>query len=71
VDVGTTVYFAAPHGDSVLSVRVEEDPEEVLTAWNNAARQPFVLSQSSSGKRVWINPASVAYWAETPTARTH
>jgi hypothetical protein len=68
--LSTTVYFAAPHGDSVLSIRVEENPEEVLTAWNNAARQPFALSQSSSGKRVWINPATVAYWAETPSART-
>jgi hypothetical protein len=69
--VSTTIYFAVSRGDTALAVRVEEPPDEVFIAWNNAAQQPFSLTQASSGREVWINPAAVAYWEETPTARAH
>ncbi len=68
--MATTIVFAAASGDQALSLRVEEDHEEVFKAWNRAGERVFSLTESGgSGSKVWINPATVAYWRETPHSR--
>lgn len=62
----TTIYFAAPHGDNPLLVRVQEDANVVFSAWTAAQGLPFELTSETGRRRsVWINPATVAYWHET------
>ncbi len=63
--MSTTIYFAAPHKKSTLSVVVDTAPEDVQRAWHADDGTPFKLP-SIDGGGVWINPSAVAYWQQTP-----
>ncbi len=63
--MATRIVFAAG-GEKGLSIRVEEDPTAVFSAWAAAGGHPFGLTRTagSSGSKVWIHPSTVAYWHE-------
>jgi len=63
--MSTTIYFAAPRKKSTLSVVVDATPEDVQRAWHAADGMPIKLA-STDGGGVWINPAAVAYWEQSP-----
>jgi hypothetical protein len=64
--MATRIVFAASRGESVLSVSVEENGQQVIDAWMAAATLPFKLTDTVTSKTVWINPGTVAYWEEAP-----
>jgi hypothetical protein len=66
--MATRIYFAADRGDRALTLDVEEDVDKVFEAWTAAGGQPFDLTESRASSKVWINPATVAYWQEPPSA---
>jgi hypothetical protein len=67
--MSTTIYFAAPHKKSALSVVVDTAPEDVQRAWHAADGTPFRLPGIEGGE-VWINPSAVVYWQQTPGSST-
>jgi hypothetical protein len=63
--MATRIVFAAARDERFLSVDVQEDLKGVFDAWREAPRMPFPLTKSmDSGEKVWINPATVAYFHE-------
>jgi hypothetical protein len=48
-----------------MSTWVTEGADEVLTRWTAAAGQPFELTHSESGRKMFVNPVNVACWFET------
>jgi hypothetical protein len=65
--MATRIVFAAARGEHSLSVDVEEDVNGVFDAWTAAKNLPFPLTLSTGeDQKVWINPATVAYWLEAP-----
>jgi hypothetical protein len=65
--MATRIVFAAARGDSSLSVNVEEEGDKVYESWVTAGDRPFVLTDNLNSNKVWINPATVAYWEEAPS----
>jgi hypothetical protein len=68
--MATRIVFAAARKDGSLSINVEEEGESVEDKWTQAKGMPFklTLTRGQAGT-VWINPATVAYWHEAPSAR--
>jgi len=60
----TTIVFAASRGDSSVTLRVAESPDQVHAAWVAAAGNPFALTMDPGVRPVYVNPATVAYWQE-------
>ena len=65
--MATRIYFAAGQGDDTLHIDVEEEAGEVFKALVKGNQMPFELTESPNGHKVWVNPATVAYWAEWPS----
>jgi hypothetical protein len=70
--MATRIVFAGGSGEGRLSVRVEEDVNDVWDAWRAAQGLAFALTRDGSDdEKVWVNPATIAYWEEarsnTPT----
>jgi antitoxin component of RelBE/YafQ-DinJ toxin-antitoxin module len=65
----TRITFAAQRGDNPLGVTVQEAPDQVMKAWIAAQGLPFSLTREEESK-VYINPATVAFWQETKAPRT-
>jgi hypothetical protein len=55
------ITFASERGKSPLGLKIEEDVEDVLAAWKAAKGLPFPLT-NHRGERIYVNPATVAYW---------
>lgn len=71
--MATRIVFSASHGEGLLSVDVEEDLNGVFDAWTSGgAGMPFALTKTGTGEeKVWINPATVAYWEEAVPSSAH
>jgi hypothetical protein len=70
--MATRIVFAAGHGESALSVSVEEDSIRVFDAWTEAGGRPFPLTNSlNTTIQVWINPLTVAYWEDAPSGAAY
>jgi hypothetical protein len=54
----TDIYFAPEN----MSVRVDEDPNQVFDAFTAAQGLPFRLSAFGGRGDVYVNPATVAFW---------
>jgi hypothetical protein len=67
--MATRIVFAAARNERFLSVDVQEDLKGVFDAWREAPRMPFPLT-TDSGEKVWINPATVAYFHEVAGSAT-
>jgi hypothetical protein len=62
-EMPTDIYF----GTENVSIRIDEDPNQVFDAWTAAQGLPFRLSESPGRWEVYVNPAMVAFWrAWTP-----
>lgn len=59
----TVITFTAQRGDNVLTLVVDQEPDEVMAAYNAANGQPFPLEQVG-GDRVYVQPLTIAYWWE-------
>lgn len=68
--MSTMIYFGAG-GEQSLSVRVNEDPNEVFQKLNEAHGQPFALTPASGEGPVYVNPATIAYWKLHGKGRVH
>jgi hypothetical protein len=66
--MATRIVFAAGRGEHALSIGVEEGGDEVFESWKAAAGQPFALTETLNSGKIWINPATVAYWEEAGEA---
>ncbi len=66
--MATRIIFAAGRGEHALSISVEEDGDSIFESWNAAGGKPFVLTETLNSGKVWINPATVAYWEEAGEA---
>jgi hypothetical protein len=65
----TRIVFAIQRAeDRPLAVRVSQGPDDVFSEWKDAKGLPFALERDRGGGRVYINPATIAYWEEAPTA---
>jgi hypothetical protein len=60
----STIVFAASRGDSSVTLRVAESPDEIFSAWVDAAGRPMTLTMDPGVRPVYVNPATVAYWQE-------
>jgi hypothetical protein len=65
--MGSVIVFAAARGENPLVVRVEEEINAVQRAWTEAKGLPFGLTNSNGSGKVWINPATIAYWHKAPS----
>ena len=57
--VPTDIYFAAEN----VRVKVDEDPSQVAEAFTSAEGLPFRLTTQGRQDGVYVNPATVAFWA--------
>jgi hypothetical protein len=64
----TIIRFAAGSGESDMKLTVEEGPSAVHDALVGAQGLPFRLT-TKGDHEVWINPGTIAYWAEPVKAR--
>jgi hypothetical protein len=62
--MATRIVFAAARGDGSLSIDVEQTGVEIHSKWNEAGGQVFELTEALNSERVWVNPATIAYWEE-------
>jgi hypothetical protein len=69
--MATRIVFAAERGEHALSIGVEEDPDKIFESWAAAKGLPFALTETLSSSKVWINPATVAYWEEAESGSAH
>jgi hypothetical protein len=62
----SVIYFNAADNDGAVGIVVEEDPDQVATAYNAAGGLPFRLMHVTreGSLPVYVNPPSIAYWAE-------
>ena len=63
----TRIYFAAGPRDRPLRIDVEEEPGKVFEAWKDANGMAFELTENANKHKLWVNPATVAYWEEAPS----
>ena len=49
-----------------MRLRVSETPDQVREAWTGASGQPFSVTNERDGGEVWVNPAAVISWSESP-----
>jgi hypothetical protein len=57
--MSTHIYFAG----AGVYVKVEEDPSRVAEAFTSAGGLPFRLTGHDRSGEIYINPATVAFWA--------
>ena len=61
----TLIKFAGGDGqESSVATSVTENAEEIFDAMRDANGLPFVLTDRTTGRRVYINPPTIAYWLE-------
>jgi hypothetical protein len=63
----TTIHFGAAKSEREVTLVVEQDPEEVMNALTAAGGKPFPLDKPDGSGRVYVQPATITYWGETPT----
>lgn len=62
----TLIKFAGGDGNSSVATSVTETVEEVFDAMRGANGLPFPLTHTTTGRRVYINPPTIAFWMELP-----
>lgn len=57
------ITFTGQRGDNALTLVVDQDPDQVMAAYNASLGQPFPLEQVG-GDRVYVQPRTIAFWWE-------